>query len=624
MSERYSKLFMLSTSLYAEGAPVVITAGALLKDNQTGRVLAQLKLQSISDKAIKAATVKLEPLDTIGKPLGEPVDFQYLDLNVARDMEFGQKTPIALPDAAARGFKLSVASVFFADNTAWSASGAPWEPLSVPVPLEQALGDVELAKQYRLQYGDDCKYQFAGEKDLWRCPCGALNHKSEPCCHKCQKEAAVFAALDVGKLRASRDRRLETERQQAAEKKAAEVVRGKKRRKIAVISCGALLIVVAALSAASMYHKHVIIPGKQYAQAEALLEAKDYEGAAAAFEALGDYKDAAQRAAHDVPYQQTEDLYQQAEDLEQEGQTAQAAIAFGKLGDHRDARARSFALWDQVAVRDTISVGLEHTVGLKSDGTVVATGNNEYGQCNVDSWTDIVAVAAGDRHTVGLKSDGTVVATGDDEYGQCDVDRWTDIVAVVAGVDHTVGLRSDGTIVATNEDEELDIESWTDIVAVSAGAWYTVGLKSDGTVVAAGNNVDGQCNVDGWTDIVAVAASRGRRTFGLKLDGTVVAVGDNKDGQWDEDGWTDIVAVSSGFDYTVGLKSDGTVVAAKDSFESGECDVDGWTDIVAVAAGTWHTVGLKSDGTMVATWDNEYGQYGQRDVGGWTNIKVPN
>lgn len=38
MSERYSRLFALSAPIYAVGAPVVITAGALLKDNQTGNV----------------------------------------------------------------------------------------------------------------------------------------------------------------------------------------------------------------------------------------------------------------------------------------------------------------------------------------------------------------------------------------------------------------------------------------------------------------------------------------------------------------------------------------------------------------------------------------------------------
>ena len=73
-------------------------------------------------------------------------------------------------------------------------------------------------------------------------------------------------------------------------------------------------------------------------------------------------------------------------------------------------------------------------MGLKSDGTVVAVGDNSYGQLNVGSWSDIVQVAAGGSHTVGLKSDGTVVAVGDNDYGQLDVGSWSDIVQVAAGV----------------------------------------------------------------------------------------------------------------------------------------------------------------------------------------------
>ncbi|PFR26920.1 chromosome condensation regulator [Bacillus cereus] len=74
-----------------------------------------------------------------------------------------------------------------------------------------------------------------------------------------------------------------------------------------------------------------------------------------------------------------------------------------------------------------MAVGSNHTVGLKSDGTVVAVGWNQYGQCNVSDWRDIVAISAGCAHTVGLKSDGTVVAVGDNEYGQCDVSDWRGI-----------------------------------------------------------------------------------------------------------------------------------------------------------------------------------------------------
>ena len=47
MSERYSRLYELPLNLYAVGSPVVIAAGTLLKDNQTGRIVAQLKFRSI-------------------------------------------------------------------------------------------------------------------------------------------------------------------------------------------------------------------------------------------------------------------------------------------------------------------------------------------------------------------------------------------------------------------------------------------------------------------------------------------------------------------------------------------------------------------------------------------------
>jgi len=71
-----------------------------------------------------------------------------------------------------------------------------------------------------------------------------------------------------------------------------------------------------------------------------------------------------------------------------------------------------------------ISAGSTHILGLKSNGTVVAVGENNYGQCNITDWKDIVAVSAGGSHTVGLKSDGTVVAVGDNMYGQCNVQDW--------------------------------------------------------------------------------------------------------------------------------------------------------------------------------------------------------
>ncbi|WP_338570206.1 RCC1 domain-containing protein [Arachnia propionica] len=37
-------------------------------------------------------------------------------------------------------------------------------------------------------------------------------------------------------------------------------------------------------------------------------------------------------------------------------------------------------------VRRAVAAGTTHTVGLRVDGTVVATGGNSHGQLEVDSW----------------------------------------------------------------------------------------------------------------------------------------------------------------------------------------------------------------------------------------------
>ena len=141
MSERYSKLFSLPENLYMEGSPVIIAAGALLKDNQTGRVVAQLKLCNISPKTIKAAAVSLLPLNTVGKPLGESVRYEYLDLSSTRDTDFGSKSAIPMPDITTRSFSAAVVEVIFTDNSVWNADDAAWEPLKSPTTLTSRLDD---------------------------------------------------------------------------------------------------------------------------------------------------------------------------------------------------------------------------------------------------------------------------------------------------------------------------------------------------------------------------------------------------------------------------------------------------------------------------------------------------
>lgn len=606
MSEKYTKLFALPENLYAAGSPVILSAGHLLKDNETGKVLAQLKLKNIAAETIKAAKVRLHPQDTTGKPLEGAAEREYLDLQARTGDEFGQKAAIALPNASTRAFTVEIMQIIFDDNSIWEGTDAAWEKLPEPESLEKTLGDGELVKQYKIRYGNSSKVAPQEHKDIWLCACGTWN-KTETC-HKCKNGQKALFSLDLNELKAEKDARLADERaaEEAAKKKAAAAA--KKAKKILSIVAPIAIVCIAALLTTKVF-----IPNSNYNKAVALMEAGQYDEAIAAFEALDGYKDSAAKVEE---VKAKASSYAEAEALLAEGKTYEAATAFYSAKGYKDAWERCFALWGEITDRENISTGF-HTVGLRADGTVVAVGDNDDGQCNVSDWTDIVAVSAGFGHTVGLRADGTVVVAGDND-GESD---WTDVVAVTAGVLHTVGLRADGTVVSVgyNDDGQCNVSGWTNIVAISAGDFSTVGLRADGTVVAVWQNDYDQCDVSKWTDIVAISAGY-EHTVGLRADGTVVAVGDNWNSECNVSDWTDVVAISAGFGHTVGLREDGTVLAVGSNYY-GECDVSGWTDIVAISAHSSHTVGLRADGTVVAVGSNEYGQC---DVSGWTDIKLPN
>lgn len=264
MSERYLKLFSLEENLYIPGSPVLIAAGALLKDTQTGRILGQLKLQSISDQSIKAATVALVPLDTVGNPLGEPVSYQYLDLKVTRDAYWGSQDPIRFSDPSTRAYTASVKEVIFSDNSIWTAPNSAWKALPAKTTLETQLDDFELATQYKMHFGLDCQYAYQTAEDLWYCPCGAINHQGESVCHACQKDRNELAGVDWDLLRKEAAERVAKKRAEeealAAEKKAKQLehreriqnfFQGRLFRCIAVVA----LILVVVIFAGVNYHQ---------------------------------------------------------------------------------------------------------------------------------------------------------------------------------------------------------------------------------------------------------------------------------------------------------------------------------------------------------------------------------
>ena len=169
-----------------------------------------------------------------------------------------------------------------------------------------------------------------------------------------------------------------------------------------------------------------------------------------------------------------------------------------------EIKEAEFLLWKSIHQisrgRATINAGASHSLGLLEDGSVLAWGNNTYGQTTVPK-TDkkFIAISAGCFHSLGLLEDGSVLAWGNNTYGQTTVPK-TDkkFIAISAGGFHSLGLLEDGSVLAWgyNDYGQTTVPK-TDkkFIAISAGYCHSLGLLEDGSVLAWGDNNYGQTAV---------------------------------------------------------------------------------------------------------------------------------
>ena len=147
MSERYKIIHNLDKNLYAEGAPVIIKAGALVSDTERGKLHIQLKFQNLDEKKITLLKAKIVLMDSIGRPLSE-VEKQYLDLNAKLAEEFGANLPISVAENATRQFSAMVVEVCFEDGFVWSGNDAGWEPIPAQESLSEKFVSAEALKEF--------------------------------------------------------------------------------------------------------------------------------------------------------------------------------------------------------------------------------------------------------------------------------------------------------------------------------------------------------------------------------------------------------------------------------------------------------------------------------------------
>jgi hypothetical protein len=255
---------------------------------------------------------------------------------------------------------------------------------------------------------------------------------------------------------------------------------------------------------------------------------------------------------------------------------------------------------------ESIDAGESHNLALRSNGTIVAWGSNQFGQINVpDSLLNVTSVSAGQNHNLAVKSEGTVVGWGSNSHKQIVIPAGlNDVVSVSAGHIHSIALKSDGTVVswgAENNPGVADVPSGlSDVKAISAGYIHSLALKNDGTVVAWGASNEelwdyiGMAIVPaGLSSIKAIDAGTWHN-LALKNDGTVVAWGANYSGETDvPSGLSNVVSISAGNGYSLALRSDGTVVAWGSNYWGERSVPSSLSGVSAIAAGSQHAIALK-------------------------------
>ena len=206
-----------------------------------------------------------------------------------------------------------------------------------------------------------------------------------------------------------------------------------------------------------------------------------------------------------------------------------------------------------------VAVGQFHTLVLGHDGIVRGFGcsPSESG-CEVPpNLTGVIAISAEDNHSLALKSDGTIVGWGADDFGETvPPGNIGPVTAIATGYWHSVALKQNGQVVTWGWTAPTPADVGT-ATAIAAGAYHTLALRSNGTVRSWG---DGMI-VPPPSGLNATAIAGGAaHSMALRTNGTVVCWGQDNAGQSTPPAdLANVVRIAAGWDHSVALTADGKV-----------------------------------------------------------------
>ena len=257
----------------------------------------------------------------------------------------------------------------------------------------------------------------------------------------------------------------------------------------------------------------------------------------------------------------------------------------GRLGDGTESNIRTNAVKINSSSNwQSIEANYSHTLALKTDGTLWAWGNNEFGQLGdgtkirknqptqVGSEMNWAYISIGLGHSLAIKTDGTLWAWGFNNYLQLgdgtNVDK---TVSTKIGNDNNWETISAGNFNSFAIKTDKTLWAW---------GYNNLGVLGDGTTV--NKNIPTQMGTEtNWLTI----SSKSNHTAALKTDGTLWAWGFNENGE-------------------VGNGTSGT-----GNFQMNRTKIGG-SDWKSISIGYGFTLAIKTDGTLWAWGDNNFGQIG--------------
>ncbi|MBR5497757.1 MAG: hypothetical protein IKV76_07235 [Clostridia bacterium] len=305
--ERYTTLAKGTENLYIKNCPVLITANALVKDNNSDRVLAQLKFKNISDHTIKAVKVEIIPYSVENDELAERTEAQYLDLSAEYNGEFGQKQPIYLPDNTTRSFKIVCKSVIFADGKWENSENTTCEQVVYPIGIKDSISDkknfsefISFAEKEEIKNNTEIFWQKHNKEEissrisfLKKNIVYASSELSEETNNTIEQYTKILseerkADEDFSETETKAINSFDELKSKLESAKNGIIKKNSKKTKIIIATTLTTTVLV---SVFIFIYSTIIVPELNYQKAINLMQNGDFDTAIVMFEELGDYKD---------------------------------------------------------------------------------------------------------------------------------------------------------------------------------------------------------------------------------------------------------------------------------------------------------------------------------------------